>query len=206
MELLESIKMVFIFIKNWSDVILIGVGSFALLIYFFQKRDQRINAATELKEQIIDIEEKLQTFRNRPFDLTNINLYSLGPILTENCWNRNRLILSRYLSESDRKLIQTFYTSVEKIERARGDAVKCLADTWNHKSFYEQKYIGMYHMKELKYDNNDFTAQINTYLKDTNVFTPDICISILKTAKNILPLTGTTTYQKISKLSNSKEK
>ena len=44
------------FINDWSNLGLIIVGTFALVVYILQKRDQIKTAATLLKSQIDEIE------------------------------------------------------------------------------------------------------------------------------------------------------
>lgn len=198
--MIEFIKTVLVFLNNWANVFLIGVGFIAIWIYHLQKGDEINAAATELKEQILEIEDTLQKFVDNPKDLSNYKLYLLGSICTENLWRKNRTALSRYLNEDDRKSIQTFYLFAERVERARLDAVKCLQDTWYHKSYLQQKNMAIkYQNGEM---NEDTIQRMNQFIKDEYVFVPEMCTDILKTAKDFKPLVGTSTYKKLADLSN----
>jgi len=197
----EFVIKVFEFMKEWSQVLLVGVGCAAFIVYHWQQKSQLRAAATEVREQILEIEEQIQVLSECEDDWRNIRLYKLGPIITENLWHKNRPILSAHLKEEDRKLIQKFYLSAEKLERSRADLVKCLVDAWYHKSLLEQQYIFEWHKKGEM--NEEKERLLNDFLKDENLFVPNVCITILKDSKSI-HLLGTTTYQKLLELSNKK--
>lgn len=200
-NMLEIIKGIALFVKCWADVFLIAVGLVAVWVYHLQKSDTIKAAATELKDQISEIENALQTFVDDPKNLSNHKLYLLGEICTENLWIKNRTVLSRYLNEDDRESIRKFYVFAEKVERARVDTLKCLKDTWYHKSYLEQEILAKQYMSTDLIDDK-FTQKLDDFLLDGNVFIPDMCLGILKTAKDFKPLIGTTTYKKLTDLSN----
>lgn len=199
--MLNVICRIFCFIKEWADVFLIGVGLSAFILYYCQKRDQWKSAATELKDQITEIEEKIQALKNRPHDLSNITLYQLGPIITENMWQKHHSLLGRHLDEDDRRVIQRFYNSVVRVEQARLDLVKCLVDTWAHKSYMEQKIIAEHCMDNSPISNDVFSDKIDEFLQNPNVFTPQVCLQIIRTANDIQLLTGTATFDRLKKFS-----
>lgn len=199
--ILESIKKLFCFINKWSDLLLIAVGFIAVWVYHLQKSDAVKAAATELKEQITEIENALQTFVDEPRNLSNYKLYSLGEICTENLWRKNRTILSRYLNEDDRESIRKFYVFAEKVERARMDIIKCLKDTWYHKSCFEQELLSKRYASEGTVDDL-FIRKLNSFITDKEAFIPQMCLDIIANAKDFKPLVGTTTYKKLTDLSN----
>ena len=85
----EQIVRVLEFINNWSNLGLIIVGTFALVVYILQKRDQIKTAATLLKSQIDDIERIVKDLRN--YDrLENATIYNLPVILPANYWEEYR--------------------------------------------------------------------------------------------------------------------
>ena len=197
------IKSIFCFIKNWSDVFLIGVGLFAYFIYRFQKADKIRNAATELKEQIVEIENSIERLKELLLGVNSVQMYKLGPILTESLWKKNRSILSSHLEEEDRRLIQNFYISAERIERARGDIVKCLIDAWYHKSNIEQEHI-YNHIQDIRPESENSEARLDLFMKDGRIFSPKICEETLNEANGFNLLSGTTTYKELVKLSKKK--
>lgn len=193
---MDVIKAIFSFIKDWADVFLIGVGWLVLIVYWLQKRDQVCNAATELKEQITEIEDSIKVLKELLSGFNSPEMYQLGPILTENLWQKNRSILSSHLCEEDRKLIQSFYISAEKIERARHDIVKCLVGTWYHKSYLQQK-----HIYEFSPDLRPGLDKLNMFWNNSEIFRPAVCEKILDGANNFDFLSGSTSYEKLVKLS-----
>lgn len=176
-----------------------GGGIIALVGYYFNRRNKIRYNAFELKTQIIEIENQIKDLNTDKTDLTNFKFYKIGPIISSNYWNLHKAEISRYLSYEDKQLINDFYSTAEKIEQCRFDLINCLRKTWEAKCFLETEFI--LQNANLCHDDN-LKTQVLNFDKNPQVFTPDVCISLIIENRNSCKLTGTTTFEKIDKLCN----
>ena len=52
-------EILYFFTGNWSNILLIGVGTLALVVYKLQKRSEKRNAAILVISQINELKEKV---------------------------------------------------------------------------------------------------------------------------------------------------
>jgi hypothetical protein len=88
------------------------VGSVALFIYFFQKRDKKREAANILILEIKQAENALRSF----MDIGAVNQETI--ILPNNGWQTYHHLFINDLSPEERGLLTRFYTSCETMETA----------------------------------------------------------------------------------------
>lgn len=58
--MLQLVRNIFLFIQEWADLFLIGVGALALVVYWLQERRKKIDAASLIVLQIDEIQERLR--------------------------------------------------------------------------------------------------------------------------------------------------
>lgn len=76
--------------KNWVNMCLVLVGSFALVIYILQERRKRIDAASLIVLQIDEVQEKLREISTYIVDgkLNETAFYESLPLIEENYWSK----------------------------------------------------------------------------------------------------------------------
>lgn len=76
--------------KNWVNMCLVLVGSFALVIYILQERRKKIDAASLIVLQIDEVQEKLREISTYIVDgkLNETAFYESLPIIEENYWSK----------------------------------------------------------------------------------------------------------------------
>lgn len=203
--MLDALKAIFSWLSegsNATNILLTGATCLTLVVYLLQCKNQRRAAAIEIKEQILEIEDKIKDLMKMKGKFKGSDLYGLGPILTENLWKKNRAILNKYLSEEDRRLLGDFYSLAEKLERARADWVNQMINTWDSKTLLVQLKSLDFHFETSNLEQqNLFNDLINRYILNEFVFEPMVCLEILRDTEGFRLLEGTTTYLKLCKLS-----
>ena len=76
--------------KNWVNMCLVLVGSFALVIYILQERRKKIDAASLIVLQIDEVQEKLREISTYIVDgkLNETAFYESLPLIEENYWSK----------------------------------------------------------------------------------------------------------------------
>lgn len=199
--MLETVKDIFTFIRCWSDVFLIAVGFIALVVYAMQKRDQKRAAATMLKSQIDSIEDIVKELKNKEA-MTNVVVYRTPVIISRNYWEESKHLVIKELGVDGVKLLEEFYRQTEQLEKSRAAICHELVTAWEHKDFIiqEKNYelvgdVSQERKKQIK-------SNIEKFKLDSDVFIPALPFNILAdNLKNFRLLSGTTAYDKLSKLS-----
>lgn len=202
--------------NNWLDMLLVIVGTFALIVYILQKIDERRTAATLIKEQIDLIEDRVNALRDNP-DLDNIDVYYSKIILQENLWEKYKHLVIKKLYKSDVKSIQKFFDNTEQIEYARRDIIQAMNNAWEHKSLVGNQGVAKYIQTELAgveiklgeimepIDMNKVNVFNDIYSRQDSVFVADPVVKkFTKYLGEIRMLSGSATYEKIQKLSYEK--
>lgn len=203
--------------NNWLDLFLVIVGTFALVVYFLQKRDERRTAATLIKEQIDLIEDRVNGLKDSP-EYNNIVVYYSKIILQENLWEKYKYLLVKKLYKSDVKSIQKFFDNAEQIEYARRDIIQAMNNTWEHKSLVGNQGVAEYIQTELAgleiksgetivhpIDMNKANSFMNFYSSLDSVFVADPVVNkFIKYLGEFRMLSGSATYEKIQRLSYEK--
>lgn len=195
--MLDALKTALSNENNVTNLLLVVATCFTLVVYILQCNNQKRAAAIEVKEQILEIENKIKDLIKMEGKFKAPELYELGPILTENLWKKNRGILIKYLSEEDRRLLGDFYSLAEELERARADWVNQMINTWDSKTLLVQLKILDYRFRTSE-ERQDL---LNKYISDEFVFEPMVCLEILRNTEGFRLLEGTTTYLRLCKLS-----
>ena len=96
--------------KNWVNMCLVLVGSFALVIYILQERRKKIDAASLIVLQIDEVQEKLREISTYIVDgkLNETAFYESLPIIEENYW-------SKYKHYSVKKMDAMSYGSMNQL-------------------------------------------------------------------------------------------
>lgn len=199
--MLETVKDIFTFIRCWSDVFLIAVGFIALVVYTMQKRDQKRAAATLLKSQIDSIEDIVKELKSKE-QLTNVVLYRSPVIITRNYWEESKHLLIKELGIDGVKLVEEFYRQTEQLEKSRAAICHELITAWEHKDFIiQEKYYELVGDLQ-KEEKNKISNNINNFEMNDDLFKAGLPINILlDNLRDFRPLSGTTAYDKLSKLS-----
>ncbi len=192
-------------LRNWSNLLLVGVGLSAFGVYYWQKRDEKRAAATLVKGQIDLIEERVLALKG-DHQLGDISIYHSKTILQENLWERYKHILIKSLQKSDAEIIQKFFDSAEQIENVRGDIVKLLKISWENKGRAEMENVGLFIKDNPIEQAMPCIQQFQQgYRPLSIVYIPDIVInSLVKQLNDFTMLSGTTAYQKIQQWSYDK--
>lgn len=196
-----------LWINNWNDLLLIGVGLSAFIIYFMQKNAEKKVAATLILGQIDAIDKTILALKNDG-ELGNVSIYKTNPILRENMWEKYKHLFVKNLSSSEYELLQKYYERAEQLERTRNNIINTMYSAWSDKSSVEHQIIGniihanYLNKKSIEDTNAEISSFQETFRKLDIVFTPDITINtLLNNLNNFNLLSGTTAYQKIQKKS-----
>lgn len=195
-----------VFFREWSNLLLVGVGLSAFGVYYWQKRDEKRAAATLVKGQIDLIEERVNILKN-DHQLGDISIYHSKTILQENLWEKYKHLLIKSIQKSDAEIIQRFFDSAEQIELARSDIIKLMKISWESKGRVEIEVIGQL-MKEHQgiEEAMNLIQQFQQSYRPFGIgYVPDLVTSsLVKQLNDITMLSGTTAYQKIQKWSYDK--
>lgn len=205
-------------LKDWSNLLLVGVGLSAFVVYYLQKRDEIRIAATLVQGQIDLVQQRVLALKN-DHQLGIISVYHSQIILQENLWEKYKHLLIKKIQKSDAEIIQRFFDSAEQIERARSDMIQTLSCAWEHKSLVEHQIVGEYikadvdkkiktpsdNAEKVQVETCTYEAFRKAYRPLELVFTPDIVRNALvKHLNDFNLLSGTTAYQKIQQYSYGK--
>lgn len=192
--------------NNWSDLLLAAVGLSALIVYIWQRNDQRSVAATLVKEQIDTIERNVSILKNDA-NLGSISIYHSKCILIENHWEHQKHLLVKKLSRSELETIQRFFDNATQIENARIDFIKIINNDWASKSQAGCQIIANMVMENKNDDdlNRTYTQFMQRYCALSPEFLPGvITVALTKNLQNFDFISGTTAYAKVQKLSYEK--
>ena len=167
--------------KNWVNVCLVFVGSFALVIYILQERRKRIDAACLIVLQIGEVQEKLRELSTYIVDgkLNETAFYESLPIMEENYW-------SKYKHYFVKKMDATSYIAYSQI--------------WQNPSFDLNQFLNMYWQQDGRIREIINRGVLTSYIPI------QIKISLEKILKeySMLEIVGTDGYQMLKKFSKKK--
>lgn len=105
------------FTGNWSNILMIGVGTLALVVYKLQKRNEKRNAAILVISQINELKEKIgkivEIISNNQLNATGI--YETLDILDDNQWNKYKHLFVGNIDSNSIRIINDFYEGVSLI-------------------------------------------------------------------------------------------
>lgn len=115
--MIEITKNLFLFIKEWSNVGLIIVGTFALVVYWLQERKKQIEAASLIVLQIDELQKRLQEIStytsNGSLDFGAF--YESLPLMKDDYWNKYKHYFVKKMDSTSYTMIDTFYKYVLEI-------------------------------------------------------------------------------------------
>lgn len=189
------------FLMQWSDLLLILVGASALVIYILQRRNQIKSAATLLKSQIDTIEAIVKEFKNKEI-LTYDEIYKSKIILSKNYWEESKHLLVKKLGVDGVNLLEEFYHQAEQIEKSRAAICHELVSAWEHKDLIIQENYFRYFECTDGEERIKIKDNIKNFKENTDIFDPNLpSIILMKNLNYFRFLSGTTAYDKLSKIS-----
>lgn len=116
---MELIKTIFIFIKEWANLGLIIVGSFALVVYYLQERRKKTEAAALIILQIDELQNKLRDmYCFISYDsMDTKNFYESLMLLENNYWDKYKHYFVKKIDRTSYNKIDTFYSYVSAINQ-----------------------------------------------------------------------------------------
>jgi|GluameStandDraft_1065615.scaffolds.fasta_scaffold56213_2 hypothetical protein len=104
--------------KNWVNLGLVIVGSFAMIIYGLQERKKRIEAASLIVLQIKEIQENLRMLSTyiRDNKLDFGAFYESLPLMTENYWKQYKHYFIKEIDQKSFSDIDLLYNFVSEIQ------------------------------------------------------------------------------------------
>ena len=104
--------------KNWVNMCLVLVGSFALVIYILQERRKKIDAASLIVLQIDEIREKLRKISTYIVEgkLNETAFYESLPLMGENYWNKYKHYFVRDMDAMSYSALNQLYNYVSEVQ------------------------------------------------------------------------------------------
>ena len=104
--------------QSWKDILPSVVGSFALVIYILQCRNEKNNAASVLILQIDELLDKIREMSSYIVEgqLNNTAFYESLPLFEENCWNKYKHLFVKDMAATDYSALNHFYNYAVKIQ------------------------------------------------------------------------------------------
>lgn len=114
----EVIKVIDFLAKNWVNILLVFVGTFALIIYKLQERRKRIDAASLIILQIDEIQERLREISTYIVEgqLNEAAFYESLPLMEENYWSKYKHYFVRDMDATSYASLNHFYNYVSEIQ------------------------------------------------------------------------------------------
>lgn len=104
--------------ENWVNILLVVVGSFALVVYILQGRKQKIDAASLLVLQIDELQERLQEISTYIVEgqLNETAFYESLPLMEENYWKKYKHYFVRKMDATSYTALNHLYDYVSEIQ------------------------------------------------------------------------------------------
>lgn len=214
---------------NWVDILLVFVGTFALVTYILQERRKKIDAASLIILQIDEIQENLREISTYIVDgkLNETAFYESLPLMEENYWNKYKHYFVRNMDATSYGSLNKLYNYVSGVQEQQ-----LLMKSFQKNNFYltqanlanmEAQFInnGLSSLFQQSVWNPNFNLEQLwniykqqdeqlIYIINKGAFTPycpiQIHISLDKILKeySMLEITGTEGYQMLKKISKKK--
>ncbi len=104
--------------KNWVNLGLVIVGSFAMLIYLLQEHKKRVEAASLIVMQINELQNRLREFSSYIVEgqLNSSAFYESLPLMGENYWAKYKHYFVRKMDHKSFTDINLFYDYASEIQ------------------------------------------------------------------------------------------
>lgn len=125
-------------IKNGVDILLVIVGTFALVIYMLQERRKRIDAASLIILQIDEMQDKLREISTYiAGDLLNETaFYESLPLIEENYWNKYKHYFVRNMDATSFISLNQLYNYASGVQEQQ-----LLMKSLQKNSFYSNQTV-----------------------------------------------------------------
>lgn len=104
--------------KNWVNIGLVIVGTFALVIYKLQERRKKIDAASLIILQIDELQERLLEISGYIVDgqLNNTAFYESLPLIETDYWNKYKHYFVREIDANSYNSLNQFYNYISEVQ------------------------------------------------------------------------------------------
>ena len=163
---------------EWINVglqALIAGGAFvALFVYLIQKHAELRTAATLIVEQIDQISETVQQLK-KPEYSGNLGIFKQPLILSENLWDKYKVLFIKSMRPAQVRLIDEFYRNAEEINKGAKAIRDAMLIAWQYRSLAQQLGIGCL----TKEYSDEFTSD-KPFIRKTDIheIPPELCSKI----------------------------
>lgn len=104
--------------NNWVNILLVIVGTFALIIYKLQERRKRIDAASLIILQIDEVQERLREISTYIVDgsLNETAFYESLPLIEENYWSKYKHYFVRDMDATSCASLNQLYNYISGVQ------------------------------------------------------------------------------------------
>ena len=183
----------------------------AVVSYIRQGYAKRKAVATLLVYQIDCIEDALQSFKQllAQENLKNDAIIRIRPFSCT-AWNENKHLLLGELKEADRRALDSYFNSASFIQDAREKLIVALSSNWDARAIALAFGLSGFVSTDTTELSEDERRKIDCFYRKyaviDNSFTPSIPLTILiEHVTTWKPLSGTTTYDNLRKISYVKD-
>lgn len=123
---------------NWVNMLLVVVGSFALVIYLLQERKRKIEAASLIVLQIDELQERVKEISTYITNgqLDEISFYESLPLMEENYWDKYKHYFVRKMDATSYVALNHLYDYVSEIQEQQ-----LLLKSLQKKGFYATQSV-----------------------------------------------------------------
>ena len=189
------------------DVLLVGFSGFVIIQYLLNRRQQYKSAATIVYNQLKNFDEYIEKIKRgieTDDNISDFQIMCLNCAFESNYWEKSRYILVKFLNQDDIHLINKAYEIIENVEVARKRIIETFMTTNNAKSYALQfKLIELIEAG----NENEINQIVGEFNRCKHFFTMRMPRDVLiRMVRDYEMLSGTTTLQKLSKLSYKNKK
>lgn len=133
-------KMLIDFLDNNHDALEIIIQLVAVVVafaaaytYWLQKNEERKTASLLILNQIDDSEKIIGQLK-RPENQDNRVLYKFPDLISENYWEKYKVLLIRYLNNSEIESLDRYYANIILIQKGKDRVIGDLKENWRCRS------------------------------------------------------------------------
>ncbi len=146
-----------------TNILLVFVGSWAIIAYYLNIKNQRKEVAITLVLQIDEIRENMiavkKTLSPDPNKLDEQAMFETDHIMIENSWNKYKHLLVKKIGASDSATLFKFYRCVESIALQQNNIKNfSMQSLINNSVLYKQQYAQVYVQLYMQQTNENTEA------------------------------------------------
>lgn len=184
-----------------TQIAAIIVAIVAAATYWSQKRDRLRTAATLIINQIDDIEQTVDLIKQKENKVNEV-LYKMPCFMSENYWDKYKVLFIKYLKNSDIEMIDKFYENANQIQSGRDVIVSAMTNSWKWRSLGENLALKEFIKEENMKAYWEFLSQ---YEGVEHIFRADVGPNILEEGlSKYVSIKGSVAYSIIQKKSYRK--